>query len=104
MSPEALANRSPDVSFDLWSLSVVLFEALAGRHPFERATWFETQDAIRHARALDLRALAPGCPADLADTLADCLSPQPRRRPASAEDLRARLAALAPRDRMRGAA
>jgi hypothetical protein len=104
MSPEALANRSPDVSFDLWSLSVVLFEALAGRHPFERATWIETQDAIRHARALDLRALAPGCPADLADTLADCLSPQPRRRPASAEDLRARLAALAPRDRMRGAA
>lgn len=94
MSPEALANRPADVSFDLWSLSVVLFEALAGRHPFEHATWQETYDAIRHARPASLRTLVPDCPAPVVELLSDCLSPQLRRRPATAEELRTRFSAL----------
>lgn len=37
MSPEALRNRRPGYSFDLWSTSVVLFEALTGNVPFVRS-------------------------------------------------------------------
>jgi serine/threonine protein kinase len=34
MSPEAISGRRPEPSFDLWSLAVVLFEAIAGENPF----------------------------------------------------------------------
>jgi serine/threonine protein kinase len=34
MSPEAQDGQSPDSTFDLWSLNVVLYEAIFGRHPF----------------------------------------------------------------------
>lgn len=96
LSPEALAGRPADVSFDLWSLSVVLFEALAGRHPFERATWQATQDAIRSARAADLRALAPACPAPVVALLSECLAGSLWRRPATAQELQERWLALRP--------
>ena len=35
MSPEAAHGAAPTVSFDLWSLTVVLFELIARRRPFE---------------------------------------------------------------------
>ena len=34
MSPEQLLGESPDVSWDLWALSVVVYEALTGALPF----------------------------------------------------------------------
>ena len=37
MSPEALAGHAPDVTFDLWSLAVSLFEATAGVNPVREA-------------------------------------------------------------------
>ncbi len=37
MSPEALAGLPPSPGFDLWSLTVVLHEALTDRHPAEPA-------------------------------------------------------------------
>ena len=47
MSPEALAGERSDPTFDLWGLGVVAFEAIAGRHPFERETPQETLEAIQ---------------------------------------------------------
>lgn len=34
MSPEVLAGRSAEEAGDVWSLCVVLHEAVSGRHPF----------------------------------------------------------------------
>ena len=34
LAPEALAGSVPQPSFDLWGLALVLYEAIAGRHPF----------------------------------------------------------------------
>jgi hypothetical protein len=88
MSPELLQGEAADIGHDLWSLALVLFEAVAARHPFERGTWSETLAAITAARAPDPREFAPSCPAELATFFATALSPNPRARPASARELR----------------
>jgi len=94
MSPEALRGEPQSVDFDLWSSAVVLYEALSGRHPFERGAWLDTLDAIVGAAPGDVRERAPDCPAGLASLLDDCLCRDRRRRPASALEVRERLVAL----------
>ena len=94
MSPEALRGEPQSVEFDLWSSAVVLYEAISGRHPFERATWPETLDAICGSVPAELHDVAPGCPPALGRLVADCLSRDRKRRPSSALDVRDRLAAL----------
>ena len=87
MSPEALAGQPPTPGFDLWSLGVVAFEALAGRHPFERDTAHATYHAIRTGSTPDLRETVPDCPAAVVDLFERVLSPEPSRRPRTARDL-----------------
>ena len=48
MSPEQLEGKPLSGLSDLFSLSVVCYEALTGRHPFRRANEEEIVDAIRH--------------------------------------------------------
>ncbi|MGH0037073.1 MAG: protein kinase domain-containing protein [Myxococcota bacterium] len=86
MSPEAISGGAPDASFDLWSLAVLLFEALTGRNPVERETWSETFTAIRDARVPDARAWRPDCPDAIAEFLGGALSPELRRRPSVAHE------------------
>jgi serine/threonine protein kinase len=96
MSPQALAGASPDARFDLWSLAVVLFEALAGRHPVERESWSETLAAIQEAHIPDVRTWAEDCPDALAVFLAEALGPEIRRRPQTAREFRDRWASAIP--------
>ena len=94
LSPEAVRGEPPSVAFDLWSLSVTLYEALTGTHPFRRSTVFETVNEIVTREAPDARQVRPDCPAGLADLLAECLRQDSRRRPGSAQMMTARLAEL----------
>src|ERR1700757_752601 len=48
MSPEQLEGQALSGLSDLFSLSVVCYEALTGRHPFRRANEEEIVDAIRN--------------------------------------------------------
>ena len=48
MSPEQIEGKPLSGLSDLFSLSVVCYEALTGRHPFRRANEEEIVDAIRH--------------------------------------------------------
>lgn len=91
LSPEALRGAPPGPAADLWALAVVLYEALTGAHPFERATWPASFAAIQTGAPEDPRERAPACPAFLAAVLLAALDPLLERRPASARDLAAGL-------------
>ena len=51
LSPEQIGGRSADPRSDLYALGVVLYEMIAGRRPFSRATSDETMQAILHDEA-----------------------------------------------------
>jgi serine/threonine protein kinase len=59
LSPEAVSGAAPDVSVDLWSLTVMLFEALTGICPFQGTSIADVFERIRRSnpeeicRALD---------------------------------------------------
>lgn len=91
MSPEALAGAAPDVGFDLWGLSVTLFEAVAGRNPFTAVNRFESAHLISTGALPEIRTLRADCPEALAVFLHDSLSLDRSRRPPSAREFGARL-------------
>jgi len=60
MSPEQAMGRTVDHRSDIFSLGVVLFEALSGRHPFAGSSVTETLVNIVTREAPDLATLLPG--------------------------------------------
>ncbi len=94
MSPEAVRNDTPGPSFDLWSLSVVLFEAASGVNPFKGATLLATLAQIQAGVPPDLHAHLSTCPADLALFFRRTLAGDRRARPATALEYGQLLAAL----------
>jgi serine/threonine-protein kinase len=94
MPPEVLSGESPEPTFDLWSLSVVLYEALTRRNPFQRATWAESRKAIMDASPPDVREACPECPEPLAEFLDGELSKDRARRSATALEFQQRLATV----------
>ena len=50
LSPEVLTGRTAEEADDVWSLSVVLYEMVSGRHPFAAGTLEEVQRRIRRQR------------------------------------------------------
>ena len=75
MSPEQ-ASGSPDIDgrTDVYSLGVVLFEALAGRPPFSAASAAAVLDMQQHATPPDLRKLRRDVPRNLSDAVMKALS------------------------------
>jgi len=88
LSPEALEGAEPDPSFDLWSLSLVLYEAIAGQHPFQATTVAGVIEHVRHTAIPDIRASRPDTPSSVAQVLARMLHRDPLRRPRTAGELR----------------
>ena len=91
LAPEALAGCAPQPSFDLWGLALVLYEAIAGRHPFAGDNVRTVLAAAERAGVPDIRDYRPTCPVGLAAFLRDALSPNITRRPESAGVMRSEL-------------
>src|SRR6478752_432589 len=77
ISPEVLLGGSPDERSDIFSLGVVLYEALAGRHPFRMDA--ETSTSGRALRC-DPPPLPHSAPAGMNEVLALMLAKEPAQR------------------------
>jgi serine/threonine protein kinase len=73
---------------DLYALGCVLYQALAGRPPFDGKTVIEIFEAHLYTEATPVRELAADCPASLANLVMQLLAKDPLERPASAAAVR----------------
>src|SRR5436190_22097922 len=83
VSPERLLGREATEAADVWAVGVMLWEALAGRHPFRRDSLGETSRRIQ-AGAPPLAAVRPDLPEALQRAVASALTLNPARRPSAA--------------------
>jgi serine/threonine protein kinase len=94
MSPEQItALQEIDLRSDLYSLACVLFEALAGRPPFEHRNEAVVLQMHLTQPAPDLRTLRPDIPAELAAGIGRALAKTPAERWQSAAAMRDALGA-----------
>ncbi|XP_073219398.1 serine/threonine-protein kinase ULK3 isoform X4 [Lepidochelys kempii] len=64
MAPEMVCHRQYDARVDLWSVGVILYEALFGRPPFFSKSFAELEEKIRSNRVIELPCrprLSQGC-------------------------------------------
>jgi hypothetical protein len=97
ISPERLQGRNATPAADVWGLGVLLWEALAGRHPFWGGDMVEMSRRIQHG-APGLETVRPDLPEHVLQTVASALLVNPQRRP-SAERLARELRELPKRGR-----
>jgi serine/threonine protein kinase/tetratricopeptide (TPR) repeat protein len=95
MSPEQLRGERPDGRSDLFSLGIVLYEALTGSHPFPGATTTEIVGNILHRPFEPLIHRAPDVPPDLVRIVVRLLEKSPQARYASAREAQQDLASAA---------
>jgi hypothetical protein len=84
IAPERLAGREANGAADVWSVGVLLWESLAGRHPFSSFSPLETARRVQEG-APPLASLRPDLPRALAATVDRMLDPDPSRRPRAKE-------------------
>ncbi|MEQ9319306.1 MAG: serine/threonine-protein kinase, partial [Polyangiaceae bacterium] len=94
MAPEQIQSaRHASAASDVWAVGVMLYEAIAGRIPFEGPTSHAVMiDACRrpHRPLVEIASVDP----QLSRIIDDCLAKDPTERPPHAGDLRESLAAL----------
>jgi hypothetical protein len=83
IAPERLAGAETTEAADIWAVGVMLWEALAGRHPFWRSSLLETARAIEEG-APPLESLRPDLPKPLLNAVGRALDVNPARRPDAA--------------------
>ena len=91
LSPEQLLGESPGVHWDLWALSVVAYETLAGRLPFESTSTDEFRNAVVAGSFKPLAASLKDAPARWQAFFADCFAQDRTKRPQTAADFFSRL-------------
>lgn len=87
MAPEVLLEKGTDHRADIFSLGVVLYETLGGRHPFLAGSFMATSDRILHEVPPPLGRLNPRVSAELDRIVAKMLAKNLDERYATAADL-----------------
>src|SRR3954451_21695382 len=82
ISPERLQGLTATEAADVWAVGVLLWEALAGQHPFWGGDLSETSRLIQQG-APPLETMRPDLPRHLLDTVDSALFVNPQRRPAA---------------------
>jgi formylglycine-generating enzyme required for sulfatase activity len=87
MAPEQAEGRAVGPLADVYALGAILYECLTGRPPFKAATALDTMMQVMSDEPVPPSRLAGKLPADLETISLKCLSKEPARRYASAEEL-----------------
>jgi serine/threonine-protein kinase len=90
MAPEQFVTGQSSVQSDIFAVGLILYEMVAGRHPFHRPDAQELQSirAIQYAEPPPLRDIVPGLAVELESVILRCLEKQPSERYGSAAELR----------------
>ncbi len=80
IAPERLGGMQASEASDVWAVGVMVWEALAGRHPFWNGSMLDTARAIQEG-APPLAGLRPDLPKALLALVDRTLDLDPRRRP-----------------------
>src|SRR5205085_1321567 len=83
ISPERLGGKPAEPATDVWSVGVMLWEALAHRHPFGGGRFLEVAKKIGRG-APSLATVRPDLPRPLVELVDRALSVDPAKRPAAA--------------------
>ncbi|XP_039587677.1 serine/threonine-protein kinase ULK3 isoform X2 [Passer montanus] len=79
MAPEMVCRQHYDARADLWSVGVILYEALFGKPPFASRSFAELEEKIRSDRAVELPS-RPQLSQECRDLLGQLLERDPRKR------------------------
>ncbi|MCB9598145.1 MAG: protein kinase [Sandaracinaceae bacterium] len=100
MSPEQATDaREVGPAADVWSVGVMLYEAIGGRLPFDAPSRNEIITKILTRAPVPLRDVVPAVPTELARLVDRCLAKEAERRPADARALADALDGVLPRAR-----
>jgi hypothetical protein len=94
ISPERLRGEAARPAADVWAVGVLLWEALAGRHPFWSGSLLDTARQIEEG-APSLATVRPDLDKAIVECVDRALAVEPARRP-TARALAARLRKVAP--------
>jgi serine/threonine protein kinase len=87
MSPEQVRGQKVDHRSDVFSVGLVMYEALTGRRAFERESSLKTLKAIVQEKPLNPRELNPEVPMEVVKLLSKALEKNPDRRYANAQEM-----------------
>ena len=93
LSPEQVEGTAVDPRTDIYSLGIVLYEALTGKVPFDADTPAATALARLHTAPVRPRQVRPAIPVVLDEVVMKALERDPARRFSSAAELQAALLA-----------
>jgi pimeloyl-ACP methyl ester carboxylesterase len=94
MSPEQVRGKTVDHRADIFAFGAILYEMLAGKRAFQRATLAETMTAILNEDPPGISQIVPTAPPGLSRVVHRCLEKDPEQRFQSASDLAFALEAL----------
>jgi hypothetical protein len=86
IAPERLAGQEATGAADVWAVGVLLWESLAGRHPFWAVSPLETARRVEQG-APPLSQLRPDLPQELCRAVDRMLALDPRKRPTAKQAL-----------------